>query len=70
MAWLITGKNVPGTWAEIEGVHTNCSRSVFSFMPNNYKSGWLVRYDVWELFTSLNNKTNKFWGSDLWSGSF
>ena len=44
---------VSGTWAETESVHINCSRSIFSFMPNNYKSGWLVRFEAWEFFPAL-----------------
>ena len=37
---------VSGSWAEIESVHINFSRSIFSFMSSNYESGWLGRFEV------------------------
>ena len=46
-----------GTWAENESVHINFSRSSSSCTSNNYESGWLGRFGVWERFPGL--ETNK-----------
>ncbi len=56
--WPHNKSKVSGTGAEIEGVHIDFSRSIFSFMSNNYESGWLGRFEVWEFFPGL--KRNKF----------
>ena len=59
---------VSGSWAEIESVHSNYSISIFSFLSNNYESGWLVRFEVWEISPGL--EPNKFLGSEFCSGHF
>ena len=41
---------VAGAWAEIEDVHINFSKSIFSFMSNNYESGWLGNFEVRQFF--------------------
>ena len=42
-----------GSWAEIGGVHTNFSRSIFPVMSKSHASGCLDAIGVWELLQDL-----------------
>ena len=59
--------NVSGSWAEIDGVHTNFSRSIFPFMFKNNESGWNWDFEVGELFQDLGfSETMFLLGFERW----
>ena len=45
---------VSGSWAEIDGVHINFSRSIFPFMSENHENGCLTRFGFGKLLDFPN----------------